>query len=419
LATDGGGIGVLGALNVVHESMNRLKDVDNLSDLPRPCDVFEFMSGTGMGAVVVILLGRLRLDTITATKLFKEINERTFSTKKLFSRDSVYSASALEKVTGEIVARYCGRADAKMIDASGDAPECKVMICASTAHALRAGIPTCFRTYPVSANQGPDCTIVEAIRATTAAPGLFKRAIIEENGIDIPYVGGGLECNNPTDIALREISSVFPNRPIACVMSVGAGQLHSASIPDAKVLDAWLPSRLTSTVQRIATDCESTHQDLARRFEHTKGVYFRFSTDQGIQDIDQYNATKVAEVQAHTRQYLQDALVNSRMQDAVMAIAAGVGTLIALDLTEGNIQSLEPTASRVGRYPPPSRAFIGREDILNQMDSYFSGTGSLERRLFVLYGLGGAGKTQLALKFIQTRRNWWVFSMCFCSSLIT
>lgn len=201
------------------------------------------------------------------------------------------------------------------------------MVCASTAHALRAGIPTCIRSYPVSANAGPDCTIVEAVRATTATPGMFKPAIIVENGIAIPYVGGGLECNNPTDIALREVSSVFPDRPIACVMSVGAGQLHSASIPDAKFYDALRPSRLMPVLERVATDCEKTHQELARRFEHTPNVYFRFSTDQGIQDIDQYNAPSLSKVQAHTRQYLQEASVNARMKDAVKTIAAGVGVV--------------------------------------------------------------------------------------------
>ena len=74
----------------------------------------------------MILLGRLRLDTITAATSFKEISERTFSTKKRFSRDSVYSASVLEKVMGEVVARYCGRADAKMIDEAGEVTWCKV-----------------------------------------------------------------------------------------------------------------------------------------------------------------------------------------------------------------------------------------------------------------------------------------------------
>lgn len=43
-----------------------------------------------------------------------------------------------------------------------------------------------------------------------------------------------------------------------------------------------------------------------------------------MQDIDQYDPTKLSEVQAHARNYMYDASVNSRMQDAVKAIAAGV-----------------------------------------------------------------------------------------------
>jgi Cdc6-like AAA superfamily ATPase len=49
--------------------------------------------------------------------------------------------------------------------------------------------------------------------------------------------------------------------------------------------------------------------------------------------------------------------------------------------------------------------FTGREDILEKMESYFSKPASLERRLFVLHGLGGAGKTQLALKFVQKQED--------------
>lgn len=76
--------------------------------------------------MVVILLGRLRLDTIAASKYFREICERTFSTKKLLSRDSVYSAQALEKVMGEIVAEHSGSADAKMMDEGSNTSNCKV-----------------------------------------------------------------------------------------------------------------------------------------------------------------------------------------------------------------------------------------------------------------------------------------------------
>ncbi|KAJ7761737.1 P-loop containing nucleoside triphosphate hydrolase protein [Mycena metata] len=49
--------------------------------------------------------------------------------------------------------------------------------------------------------------------------------------------------------------------------------------------------------------------------------------------------------------------------------------------------------------PPPSRIFCGRGDILNTMHQIFSGTGI--QHIYVLYGLGGAGKTQIALKFIK------------------
>jgi hypothetical protein len=50
--------------------------------------------------------------------------------------------------------------------------------------------------------------------------------------------------------------------------------------------------------------------------------------------------------------------------------------------------------------PLPSPLFTGRADILEKMRQYFFDTPS-ECHIFVLYGLGGAGKTQVALKFIH------------------
>ncbi|KAJ7104960.1 P-loop containing nucleoside triphosphate hydrolase protein, partial [Mycena epipterygia] len=50
--------------------------------------------------------------------------------------------------------------------------------------------------------------------------------------------------------------------------------------------------------------------------------------------------------------------------------------------------------------PPPSRIFHGRETILAKMHKYYAEyTG--KQRIFLLHGLGGAGKTQIALKFIE------------------
>ncbi|KAJ7832009.1 P-loop containing nucleoside triphosphate hydrolase protein [Mycena leptocephala] len=55
----------------------------------------------------------------------------------------------------------------------------------------------------------------------------------------------------------------------------------------------------------------------------------------------------------------------------------------------------------INNCPPPSRIFHGRQNILDKMHKYFS-QNQMQQHILLLYGVGGAGKTQIALKFIQT-----------------
>ncbi|KAJ7069130.1 hypothetical protein C8F01DRAFT_1077768 [Mycena amicta] len=50
--------------------------------------------------------------------------------------------------------------------------------------------------------------------------------------------------------------------------------------------------------------------------------------------------------------------------------------------------------------PPPSPFFQGRHDVLSQLNSWFQPTEKKDQKVVLLHGLGGAGKTQIALKFI-------------------
>ncbi|KAJ7099098.1 P-loop containing nucleoside triphosphate hydrolase protein [Mycena epipterygia] len=54
---------------------------------------------------------------------------------------------------------------------------------------------------------------------------------------------------------------------------------------------------------------------------------------------------------------------------------------------------------QINNCPPPSRIFHGRQTILQQMHQYFVQTTG-KQDIFLLHGLGGSGKTQIALKFI-------------------
>jgi hypothetical protein len=50
--------------------------------------------------------------------------------------------------------------------------------------------------------------------------------------------------------------------------------------------------------------------------------------------------------------------------------------------------------------PAPTGVFTGRQDVLSQMHAYFSSNIGM-CHVFVLYGLGGAGKSQIAYKFVD------------------
>jgi hypothetical protein len=62
--------------------------------------------------------------------------------------------------------------------------------------------------------------------------------------------------------------------------------------------------------------------------------------------------------------------------------------------------------------PSPSPIFTGREEILLKMEEHLViVTGAAhpsKQKIFVLVGLGGSGKTQIALKFIEVHNNQYV-----------
>ncbi|KAJ7437969.1 hypothetical protein FB451DRAFT_1107983 [Mycena latifolia] len=75
-----------------------------------------------------------------------------------------------------------------------------------------------------------------------------------------------------------------------------------------------------------------------------------------------------------------------------------------LQVYKGFSTGTDSTPTKVPRHinncPPPTRIFHGRKTILDKMHQYF--TQNMDKQcIFLLHGLGGAGKTQIALKFIE------------------
>ena len=84
--------------------------------------------------------------------------------------------------------------------------------------------------------------------------------------------------------------------------------------------------------------------------------------------------------------------------------------LIALDVLQININYGGRMTSEgvISLMPNPSNRFTGRTEYVSKLKRYFgdSGDSAQMRKLFLLYGMGGIGKTQICLKFLQEMSDW-------------
>ena len=58
--------------------------------------------------------------------------------------------------------------------------------------------------------------------------------------------------------------------------------------------------------------------------------------------------------------------------------------------------------------PNASNRFTGRTEVINKLKRHFSDTNDTtqKRKFFLLHGMGGIGKTQICLKFIEEMSDW-------------
>ncbi|KAJ7061215.1 hypothetical protein C8F01DRAFT_1231150 [Mycena amicta] len=98
-----------------------------------------------------------------------------------------------------------------------------------------------------------------------------------------------------------------------------------------------------------------------------------------------------------------DYMLNDRLQDSVNGQTSyNLLSRWALDPEHGILQQqrVQDEIQTTRSCPLPSKFFQGRKDILLQLDRFFQPIEKKEQKIVLLHGLGGAGKTQIALKFI-------------------
>jgi len=133
--------------------------------------------------------------------------------------------------------------------------------------------------------------------------------------------GGSLGCNNPSRVVLDEAKALFGSREIGCLVSLGTGQAKIIKIERPGLFQRIVPTDVIVALSGIATDCESTHEDIFGRFPDLS--YFRLNIEQGTQQIQLSEWEKLGNVEAHTTLYMKKSEVVRKLALVVEAIARG------------------------------------------------------------------------------------------------
>ncbi|KAL4869992.1 hypothetical protein BDV12DRAFT_166821 [Aspergillus spectabilis] len=115
LSLDGGGVRGYSMLILLQELMHRIYvetegKPPRRDQIPKPCDYFDLIAGTGTGGLIALMLGRLRLDLETCKDVYVRMTRRVFETDKTFAgipfRSTLFKASKLEEAIRECVREH-------------------------------------------------------------------------------------------------------------------------------------------------------------------------------------------------------------------------------------------------------------------------------------------------------------------------
>ncbi|KAJ5169056.1 uncharacterized protein N7482_004650 [Penicillium canariense] len=435
LSLDGGGIRGLSSLLILERIMVKVRDARHLSYVPRPCDHFDLIGGTSTGGIIAIMLGRLGMTVDECIRAYRQVAQQAFTPKRTSvlppSPTGAFSAKALEDAMKSIVREYCtdiecvarrreGHATAKTCphdDLIFRDQECtKTVVLAITKDNVDAP-PTLFTTYdPPPAFEA--ITLWQVARATSAATTFFKSISVGRDGIQ--FIDAGFGYNNPCDILVQEAQRVFPERRQMQILSIGTGLGDVVMIKDKRLSIITALKKMASSSKKVAASMDHRYSD--------GGKYYRFNVDQGLQDITLSDWEKASTISSHTNNYLaeNERKISKFVDDFTRGFERQMGIdkhiVSILQRFSSHYIKVTNTPLAPGREPvhliqfPQNHRFVGREEKLEELKQKMF-TQKNNRRVAV-FGLGGVGKTQVALQLAHwTKQNMPTYSIFWIPAL--
>ncbi|KAL2369427.1 hypothetical protein RJ035_007980 [Blastomyces gilchristii] len=315
LSLDGGGVRGYSMLILLQELMHRTYvecegKAPARNQIPKPCDHFDLIAGTGTGGLIALMLGRLRLDLETCKDVYVRMTRRVFETDKTIAgipyRSTLFKASKLEEAIRHAVAAvYKGTP--------------------------MDGNPTLLRSYDSRKEPAPEfnCTIWQAGRATSATGLAFKPILVGQH----VFIDEGAGKYNPAPIILDEAAvNEWPGREVGLFVSVGTGKRPSGTN---HIQHEWWEDVFADSLGNFAEarrrliakieGCEKIHQYMLKEHLRKRNVplenYVRLNVEVGVGEFGMNEWNRLAEISTSTRTYLSRNDVQKMNQEAAVKLA--------------------------------------------------------------------------------------------------
>lgn len=297
------------------------------------------------------------------------------------------------------------------------------------------GPPTLFRSYQCTGRNADPCTIWEAARATSAAPLFFKPITIKTPVPGGTYTDGGLGHNNPAEVALSEAQRLWSSVKKFALVSVGAGRLKSIRIVENSMQSLDINASRTEKQRRgitrraaageialtriqeacveLAFNSEQVHQrlfNLSTSVDPEKRFpYHRFNVERDMHEIEFHEWDAMEALGSHTTSYMeeveQELKRNKCVEDLINppAIQCKI-KLVKIGLRMTVIHSMSPRHFLMPYQRNPH--FTGRDVLLAQLSQKLRDT-TVKRHnhRVAIHGMGGVGKTQLAIEYVYQNED--------------
>ncbi|KAL5344189.1 hypothetical protein ACLOAV_010851 [Pseudogymnoascus australis] len=390
LSLDGGGVKGLTSLLILQEIFRALEK--EVGHEVQPYECFDLIGGTSTGGLIAIMLGRLLMTISEAIDAYKSLSPQIFQKKwwtqskplKFLGGEAQqywFDGKNLENAVKKLLKERNVSEEVRLFDP--DSTSCKTFVCAVSALSTQAEL---LRSYKAqrTGHRDYDCSVCEAVRATSAAPLFFEPVTLK--GSNATFIDGGVRVNNPIEQIKNEAENIWPSRPIGCIVSIGTGVTVPQGFNPKK-------SRLHAVLQSLASIATDANNK-AREFRDSKEgkslfrgkKYFRYSVPQGMGEVDMADFEKVPYMEAITLPYMMD--VDYSIEECAQSLA-----------NPSELPGETKPIQRISTLPPYTNVqFVGRGEYLQKIDDIFAASHSSQQRV-VIWGLSGVGKSQIALRY--------------------